>query len=148
MASRARYLSAFLDLLCVSLVGVEPRTGRELWRHGPWPEKWGAACVDLLVHDGKVFVATAEQHRQCARFSLRGGRLTQDWASRALSCYTGGCVLLGGHLYGVNQAGFLKCLDWETGKEKWAQRGFDEHGTLTAAEAGNISPHSGHSTLT
>jgi outer membrane protein assembly factor BamB len=31
------------DRESVWLVGVEPRTGTELWRHGPWREKWGAA---------------------------------------------------------------------------------------------------------
>ena len=45
----------------VSLVGVDPQNGRELWRHGPWREKWGAACVDLLISDGKLFITTAEQ---------------------------------------------------------------------------------------
>lgn len=116
----------------VCLVGVEPATGKELWRSEPWPEKWGAACVDPVVSGGSLFLTTAEQHGECARFSLVAGKLQRDWANRRLSCYTGSCVLVGGHLFGVTKAGLLKCLDWKTGAEKWAARGFDGHGALTA----------------
>ncbi len=117
-----------------SLVGVEAATGKVLWRHGGWPEKWGAACTDLLVHDGKVFVTTAEQYHRCARFTIDGGRLKPDWSSAKMKSYTGGCVLVGGHVYGVSTPGILKCLDWETGAEKWGQRGFGNHGALTTAD--------------
>jgi outer membrane protein assembly factor BamB len=117
----------------VALVGVEPRSGAELWRSEPWEEKWGAACVDLLVAGGKVFVTTAEQHRRCARFSIRGGKLEEDWSSNVLSSYTGGCVLVEGHLYGVDKAGILACVEWESGKLKWRRRGFGEFGALMAA---------------
>jgi outer membrane protein assembly factor BamB len=118
----------------VSLVGVDPTTGRELWRWGPWLEKWGAACVDPIVQDGKVFVTTAEQRIQNGRFSMEGNTLREDWSNKELACYTGGCVLVNGHLYGVNKTGILKCLDWDSGKEVWSQRGFDQHGTLIAAD--------------
>jgi outer membrane protein assembly factor BamB len=118
----------------VTLVGVDPQTGRELWRHGPWREKWGAACVDLLIADGKIFITTSEQYPRCARYSLRDGKLTEDWSNKSLNIYTGGCVLLNNHIYAVNRTGILKCLDWNTGAEKWAQRGFGGHGTLIAAD--------------
>lgn len=118
----------------VSLVGVDPATGAEQWRHGPWNEKWGAACVDLLIADGKVFVTTAEQFRRFARLSMEDGRLKEDWANNHLPCYTGTCVLHEGHVYGVSQAGMLKCLDWKTGEERWSQRGFGNHGSLILAD--------------
>jgi outer membrane protein assembly factor BamB len=117
----------------VRLVGVDPRDGTQLWRSEPWGEKWGAACVDLLVEDGKVFVTTAEQHLRCARFSIDGAALREDWSNRHLTGYTGGCVLLGGHVYAVNKLGVLTCLDWETGADRWRQRGFGQFGTLIAA---------------
>jgi outer membrane protein assembly factor BamB len=116
------------------VVGVEPATGKELWRSPPWPEKWGAAGADPLVEGGRVFVTSSEQYHRCARFRIDGAKLVQDWSSNKLKSYTGGCVLLGGHVYGVSTPGLLKCLDWETGAEKWAHRGFDNHGTLTAAD--------------
>jgi outer membrane protein assembly factor BamB len=117
-----------------TLVGVEADSGKVLWKSAPWPEKWGAACADPIIRDGKVFVATAEQYKRCARFTIQGGGLKQDWINPQLKCYTGGCVLLEGHLYGVNSVGILTCLDWETGKEKWGERGYGQYGTLMAAD--------------
>lgn len=118
----------------VSVVGVEAATGRELWRFGPWKEKWGAACSDLLIHEGHAFLSTAEQHKLCAQFSFTPAPAREVWSNRKLSTYTGNVVLLAGHLYGVDKTGILKCLDWQTGEERWAQRGFDEHGTLIASD--------------
>jgi hypothetical protein len=37
-------------------------------------------------------------------------------------------------LYLVDAKGILKCIDWNAGKEVWGQRGFDERGTLIAAD--------------
>jgi outer membrane protein assembly factor BamB len=38
------------------------------------------------------------------------------------------------HVYLVDSNGILKCVDWNTGETKWNQRGFDERGTLMAAD--------------
>jgi outer membrane protein assembly factor BamB len=59
--------------------------------------------------------------------------MKEDWSHNRLAGYTGSCVLLGGALYAVDARGILKCLDWETGEVRWAERGFDERGTLIAA---------------
>lgn len=132
------------DRESVSLVGIDPRTGDELWRHGPWKEKWGAACVDLLVDGGRVFITTSEQHKHSARFAIEGKTLREEWNSRQFMSYTGGCVLVGGHLYGVSQRGMLTCVDWQTGKQLWTQAGFGEHGSLIAAD-GKLMVQTGRS---
>lgn len=128
----------------VSIVGVELATGRELWRTGPWREKWGAACSDLVLHDGRAFLSTAEQHKLCAQFQFAPGPVHEVWSNRNLSTYTGNVVLVSGYLYGVDKTGILKCVDWQGGEERWAQRGFEEHGTLIAAE-GKLIIQSGKS---
>jgi outer membrane protein assembly factor BamB len=97
-------------------------------------EKWGAACVDPLISGAQVFVTTAEQHMRCARFTIQDGALKEDWSNRNLAGYTGSCVLVNGHIYGVNRQGRLKCLDWNTGAERWSQAGFGTYGTLTSAD--------------
>jgi len=128
----------------VSVVGVELASGRELWRTEPWREKWGAACSDLVLHEGRIFLSTAEQRKQCAQFQFAPGPTREVWSNRNLSTYTGNVVLLGGQLYGVDKTGLLKCLDWQSGEERWAQRGFEEYGTLIAAE-GRLIVQSGKS---
>jgi outer membrane protein assembly factor BamB len=114
-------------------VGIDTAAGDELWRSPAWPERWGAIGVDPVVHGGKLFVTSAQEHRQAARFTIAGMSLRQDWSTNRLASYTSGCVLIEGHLYLVDSRGMLKCIDWETGKERWSQRGFDERGTLIAA---------------
>jgi outer membrane protein assembly factor BamB len=121
------------DRNSVTLFGIEPRTGRELWRSPPWREKWGAVCVDLLVQDGRVFVSSAEQYIRGARFRIDDRTLVEEWSNTRLASYTGACVVIGDGLFGITKAGVLKCLDWNTGAEKWAQRGFGGHGSLMAA---------------
>lgn len=128
----------------VSVVGVELVTGRELWRTGPWREKWGSACSDLVLREGRVFLSTAEQHKLCAQYQFAPGSAREVWSNRNLSTYTGNVVLLAGHLYGVDKTGILKCLDWRSGEERWAQRGFEEHGTLIASD-GKLIVQSGKS---
>jgi outer membrane protein assembly factor BamB len=117
-----------------SIVGVNPRSGDEYWRYAAWPEKWGAICVDPVVVGNSIFVTSAETHLQGTRFSIRGNALVEDWSNNKLSVYTGCCVYLDGFLYGVNKSGILRCLDWERGEERWAQRSFGEHGSLMAAD--------------
>ncbi|MCU0960662.1 MAG: PQQ-like beta-propeller repeat protein [Pirellulaceae bacterium] len=125
---------ANLDRDSASIVGVNPRSGDEYWRYATWPEKWGAICVDPVVVGNSIFVTSAETHLQGSRFSIRGNTLVEDWSNNKLSVYTGCCVYLDGFLYGVNKSGILRCLDWDRGEERWAQRGFGEHGSLMAAD--------------
>lgn len=117
-----------------NLIGVDPASGHELWRWNGWKEQWGAMGVDPVIHDGKVFLTSAQEYRQSARFSITGDTLRQDWSTNRVASYTGSSVLLNGHLYLVDSKGILKCVEWDTGKEVWLQRGFDERGTLIAAD--------------
>ncbi|MGE0605790.1 MAG: PQQ-binding-like beta-propeller repeat protein [Pirellulales bacterium] len=117
----------------LDLVGVEAKTGHELWRSSPWPESWGAIGVDPIVADGTVFITSAQEYRAAARFSIRGQALHEDWQNKRVAGYTGGCVLWKEHLYLVDSRGVLKCLDWKTGEELWSQRGFEDRGTLMSA---------------
>lgn len=117
-----------------NLVGVDPASGRELWRWNGWKEQWGAMGVDPVIHDGRLFLTSAQEYRQSARFTIAGDTLKQDWFTNRIAGYTGAAVLIAGHLYLVDSRGILKCVDWNTGQEKWIQRGFDERGTLIAAD--------------
>ena len=58
------------------------------------------------------------------------------WKSKVLRTQLNAAVLFQGHLYGVDGntggAASLKCLDWTTGKENWAQAGFGSGGLVIA----------------
>jgi outer membrane protein assembly factor BamB len=128
----------------MSVVGLDPATGKEWWRFGPWPEKWGAGGTDVIIRDGLGFLSTGEQNKMCVQFRITPPTAEVVWTNRKLSTYTSNVVLLGDYLYGVDKMGFLKCLEWKTGAEKWGQRGFDEYGTLITAD-GKLIVQSGRS---
>jgi outer membrane protein assembly factor BamB len=117
----------------VHVVGVEPGSGKELWRSAAWPERWGAACIDPVISERSFFLTTAEQHTQCGRFTVNASEVKRDWSNSKLACYTGSCVLVNQCLFGVTKVGVLKCLDWKTGEERWSERGFGGHGAMIAA---------------
>ena len=116
-----------------NLIGVDPPSGRVLFSHDGWREQWGALGVDPIVAGGKIFITSAEQFRQAARFTIAGGGLRQDWTTNRVAGYTGCAVLVDAHLYLVDSSGILKCVAWETGDVKWQQRGFGDRGSLIAA---------------
>ena len=129
----------------VSVVGVEARHGAGIVALRDRGGKSGARpAATWCIHEGRVFLSTAEQHKLCAQFQFAPGPVREVWSNRKLSTYTGNVVLLAGHLYGVDKTGILKCLDWQNGEERWAQRGFDEYGTLIAAD-GKLIVQSGKS---
>jgi outer membrane protein assembly factor BamB len=117
-----------------NLVGVDPNSGEELWRWNGWREQWGAMGVDPVFADGRFFLTSAQEHRQAARFAIDGKTLKQEWTTNRVAGYTGSAVLIDGYIYLVDSNGFLKCIDWNRGQEKWVERGFDERGTLMAAD--------------
>jgi outer membrane protein assembly factor BamB len=117
-----------------NLVGIDPGTGRELFRWNGWQEQWGAMGVDPVVHKGSIFITSAQEFRQSAKFSITGDTLRQDWSTIRVASYTGSTVLIAKHLYLIDSTGILKCVDWESGQEAWVKRGFDERGTLMAAD--------------
>ncbi len=132
-------LSPSADRNTLHISAVDLTTGNQLWRYEKWAEKWGAACIDPIVHGDKVFLTTSEQLKRGARFSIAGNTLHEDWSSGDMASYTGGMVLLGDLLFGIDfkKRGRLVCVDWNTGREKWSQGGFGQHAALIAA-GGNL----------
>jgi outer membrane protein assembly factor BamB len=90
--------------------------------------------VDPVMRDGSIFLTSAQEHRQAARFTIVGDTLREDWSTARVAGYSGSAVLVGGYVYLVDAQGMLKCVNWNTGQEAWVQRGFDARGTLMAAD--------------
>jgi outer membrane protein assembly factor BamB len=69
-------------------------------------------------------------------FKLGAGEPEAGWKTKALRTQLNAAVLYQGHLYGVDgdtsQKAALKCLDFATGQEKWAQPAFGSGGVIVA----------------
>ena len=118
-----------------ALVGARVRDGRELWRL-PWVEKWFLNVVDPVFSGDKVFISTL----------LKGGALLQlgpdkpsvVWTNRGVANHFSSCVLLNGHLYGIDgntdaPPKDVRCIEFATGQVLWKSEGLGL-GSLMAAD--------------
>jgi outer membrane protein assembly factor BamB len=113
------------------LVAVSPEDGKFLWQYNrmaktPMEESNTAHGNSAAYADGYVFEATSYQTRggSVVRLQSDGAGLTSElaWESEKLNCEHGGYVILDGHIY-MNQGAGWSCLDLKTGEERWFGRG-------------------------
>ena len=110
-----------------ALVAVRVSDGHELWRHG-WVTHWDISAADPIVAGDKVFISTFDQGG--ALLQVGAGAPTVVWQSKQMKNHFNSCVLVGGHLYGVDGNSdqpaeiAFRCLDFRTGEVKWSHKGF------------------------
>jgi outer membrane protein assembly factor BamB len=118
-----------------SYLAVHPRTGQEAWRVR-WITQNGANAADPVLDSERIFISTG-YGKGAALFRLGTGEPEPVWQGKAMRTQMNSCILLGGHLYGVDgdttEKSTLKCIALLTGAEKWS-RGSLESGSLTAAD--------------
>jgi len=109
-----------------AVIGVSADTGELLWRFEhvtPWDEN----ILRPIYHDGHVFISTRTTGSVLLKLRVNDTKasVTPVWRSRELDNQHGGVILLDGLLYGsctvANRAGWV-CLDWKTGRKRYAHR--------------------------
>jgi outer membrane protein assembly factor BamB len=115
-------------------LAVDARTGREAWRFR-WLTEYGVNAADPVVDGDHVFISSG-YNKGAALLQLTDGEPEQLWRSKALRTQMNAAVLHAGHLYGVDgdttARAALKCLEFATGKERWAQPNFGSGGLIVA----------------
>ena len=115
-----------------ALFGVELQTGKKLWST-PWETSYDINAADPIPLDGKIFISSG-YNKGATVIDITGAQPQTLWTSKIMRNHFSSCVLLNGYLYGIDGNtgnGSLKCIDFASGTEKWAQNlGF---GSLTAA---------------
>jgi len=108
-----------VTLMATSVVGVNARTGKLLWR---WAHKtpFDENITTPIFHDGRVFVSTRTTGARLLKLTVQGDRVAveQLWHTRAMDNQHGGVLLLDGHLYGAchsSRSGSWVCLELRTG---------------------------------
>jgi len=118
------------------LVILDPESGKTL-AFEEWKTRFSTNANTPIVRGDKIFISTG-YGRGCALFHFTDDRpaahgrpiLGQVYTNKNMSNHMSNCVLVGDHLYGFdgNTHGGgkrqLKCIDFATGKEVWAQGGF------------------------
>lgn len=126
---------AALFIMSEALVAVEPKTGKALWQ-SKFGQGYRTHCSDPVVSGDLVFISSGDDGGELLRVSAKSAE--RVWKNKNLSTFTGTAVLIGGHLYGHETAGYktanqqLRCVDFATGEVKWGEGGFGQ-GSLIAA---------------
>ena len=117
-----------------SYVAVNLRDGKEAARIR-WVTEYGVNASDPIIDGDRIFLCTG-YGKGGALFKLGAGEPEQVWKTKKLRTQLNPAVLFNGHLYGVDgdttEKAALKCLDFETGTEKWSQPGFGSGGVIIA----------------
>lgn len=106
-----------------NVAGVSAADGKLLWRAA---REGSTAVVPTPIHrDGIVFVASGYGVGSNAfRVEAEGGkfRARQIYSGDQLEVHHGGVLLLGDHLYALDDRGSMRCVEFKTGKEAWSDR--------------------------
>jgi outer membrane protein assembly factor BamB len=117
-------------------LGIDPANGKELWRM-KWLTQYGVNGADPIPVGENVFVSTG-YGKGAALFKPNGeGEPTVIWKSKVLRTQLNPGVLVGKFIYGVDgdttDKASLKCIEADTGVEKWAVANFGS-GAVTVAD--------------
>ncbi|HVA44884.1 MAG TPA: PQQ-binding-like beta-propeller repeat protein [Pirellulales bacterium] len=114
----------YVQLTHQGVVGVEAKKGALLWRYNK-PANGTANCSTPVFFDDSVFAASG--------YGTGGGLVhlskkrkmweaTEVYFTSEMKNHHGGMVVVEGHLYGCDDPGILRCLDFKTGKSLWQDR--------------------------
>lgn len=128
-----------------SVIGLEPKTGEQLWRYQYTTDFDCNIATPVAVGDD-VFISSGENHG-CALLAIKpkesGFQVTEVWKSFGPTSVMRNewqtSILLDGFLYGLDNVGGagpitnLNCVNVKTGKRVWQQPRFGK-GNLIAAD--------------
>jgi outer membrane protein assembly factor BamB len=105
-----------------SYLAVDPASGKERWRM-KWLTQYGVNAADPVPVGDKVFISSG-YGKGCALIKpVAGGEPQVIWKSKVLRTQLNPAVLVDKYLYGVDgdtvEKASLKCVEAETGTEKW-----------------------------
>lgn len=111
------------------IVALNPTNGRPYWQH-PWATQYDVNAADPIFSGETVFISS-NYGRGGTLIRFSGNRPAVVWQNRNMRNHFNTSVLLDGHLYG-NDENTLKCIDLQTGAERWRLRGIGKGGLIAA----------------
>ncbi len=119
----------YVQLTASSLIGVDAKDGKLLWRYDRPANRMGINCSTPIFQDGIVFAASAYGNGGGAVKLAKkdSGEITAEevYFTSNMQNHHGGMIVYDECLYGANggnEGGFLTCMDFQTGKVLWRDR--------------------------
>ena len=117
------------------LIAVAPQHGQVLWKH-PWTTSHDVnAATPVFIPPNRFFISSGYGTGSTVvevSATDRGYSVKEIWRNKKMKNHFATSIYYQGHLYGFDGS-ILKCLDAETGSEKWKTRGYGK-GTLIVAD--------------
>lgn len=102
------------------LYGVNAANGEILWSY-LWKTSWDVNAATPIIVDDKVFISS-DYGNGGVLLNISGDEPEEIWRTKKMRNHFGTCVLWNKYLYG-NDQGNLRCIDFETGAQRWAKDG-------------------------
>ncbi len=117
----------FLSFTSEALIGLDPATGKLLWRV-PAVTRLGRNVTTPLVWKDLVVVASHQLGLVATRLAKDAGGLTasEAWVNKKMLINFSSPIVVGDHLYGLGPAKNLVCIDLATGQLAWEKPGFTQ----------------------
>jgi len=112
------------------LVVLDANSGREVAQRR-WKTSYNVNAATPVILGNSIFVSS-NYDVGGGVFRLDNRGLTTVWQNKVMRNHMNSSVLINGKLYGFDNAQ-LKCVDFRTGRQHWAQRGLGK-GSLMAAD--------------
>ncbi|MEI6783148.1 MAG: PQQ-binding-like beta-propeller repeat protein [Verrucomicrobiota bacterium] len=117
-----------------SYVAVNAQSGKEAWRV-KWLTQYGVNAADPILDGDRVLLATG-YGKGATLVKIGSGEPETLWKNKVLRTQMNAAVRVGDHVYGVDgdasDQAALKCLEFATGIEKWAQADIGTGGLMVA----------------
>jgi outer membrane protein assembly factor BamB len=110
------------------LAGLSPKTGKVHWKvRFEIMKSWQMSSITPLVEGDHVFVSACYDGSLLVKMSADGLKAVKVWRSRgvaygkteALQCVHSTPVIFGGHIYGFDSRGEMRCIKTASGARVW-----------------------------
>jgi hypothetical protein len=102
---------------CKLISGFDPLTGKKHWEIDDPTEE---AVTSPVIYNDLVIISGGYPKKHITAVKADGsGKIA--W-TKNIRCYVPSLLVHQNHLYSVDDSGVARCLEAETGKEKWSQR--------------------------
>jgi len=111
--------------------GVKLTDGKVLWQH-PFGNSEKVNAADPIISGNSVFVSCG-YNRGCAKITITGGKVTEDWDSKVIRTHINCLMLWNGFIYGFDETK-LKCIDLKSGTQQWAEDSLGKGSLMMTAD--------------
>ena len=116
-------------------VGVRASDGKLMWRNSSAANGSANATTPVFADNKVFFTSSYGTGAALLGLSAQGGEVKAQelYFTKSMMNHHGGVVLVNGYIYGFHGDAVLTCIEFATGKRKWASRSVGK-GSLTYAD--------------